>query len=225
MQDWRNAIFNPPPSASFTYKMGNSTVRLQSRLVVALGIIGGIVVLYLMLQRSSGGMTVAQTVWGKSTQTRCNSSYPLSKPLPGRGGVGSRYRIAVITDLDQASRREASWISLLRHGWLEWHHRHDGRPPAAELTWDEEDVTVKSSLANGGRAMELSELVSFGGHLLSVDDRTGVVYQLTNGKAVPWLILADGDGQVAKGFKGEWMTVKDNHLYVGGLGKEWTTGQ
>ena len=22
MQDWRNAIFNPPPSASFTYKMG-----------------------------------------------------------------------------------------------------------------------------------------------------------------------------------------------------------
>ncbi|KAF0288921.1 hypothetical protein FJT64_012725 [Amphibalanus amphitrite] len=70
MQDWRNAIFNPPPSASFTYKMGNSTVRLQSRLVVALGIIGGIVVLYLMLQRSSGGMTVAQTVWGKSAQTR-----------------------------------------------------------------------------------------------------------------------------------------------------------
>ena len=25
------------------------------------------------------------------------------------------------------------------------------------------------------------------------------------------------------GFKAEWMAVKDEHLYVGGLGKEWTT--
>lgn len=26
-----------------------------------------------------------------------------------------------------------------------------------------------------------------------------------------------------KGFKSEWATVKDNHLYVGSMGKEWTT--
>ncbi len=25
------------------------------------------------------------------------------------------------------------------------------------------------------------------------------------------------------GFKAEWLAVKDKHLYVGGLGKEWTT--
>lgn len=25
------------------------------------------------------------------------------------------------------------------------------------------------------------------------------------------------------GFKAEWLAVKDEHLYVGGLGKEWTT--
>lgn len=25
------------------------------------------------------------------------------------------------------------------------------------------------------------------------------------------------------GFKAEWMAVKDKHLYIGGLGKEWTT--
>lgn len=25
------------------------------------------------------------------------------------------------------------------------------------------------------------------------------------------------------GFKAEWMAVKDEHLYIGGLGKEWTT--
>ena len=38
---------------------------------------------------------------------------------------------------------------------------------------------------------------------------------------VPWQILSDGDGLNEKGFKAEWMTIKDNYLYVGGLGKEW----
>lgn len=28
---------------------------------------------------------------------------------------------------------------------------------------------------------------------------------------------------LAPGFKAEWLAVKDEHLYVGGLGKEWTT--
>lgn len=37
------------------------------------------------------------------------------------------------------------------------------------------------------------------------------------------IYLSDGAGNATKGFKGEWMTVKDGNLYVGGLGKEWTT--
>ncbi len=36
-------------------------------------------------------------------------------------------------------------------------------------------------------------------------------------------LLSDGNGNESNGFKCEWATVKDNHLYVGGLGKEWTT--
>ena len=40
---------------------------------------------------------------------------------------------------------------------------------------------------------------------------------------VPWVKMNDGPGNVGKGFKGEWMAVKDGHLYVGGLGKEWTS--
>lgn len=60
---------------------------------------------------------------------------------------------------------------------------------------------MKSSLSNGGRGMELSELVVFNGKLYSVDDRTGVVYQIDNGKVFPWLILSDGNGQETKGFK------------------------
>ncbi len=35
--------------------------------------------------------------------------------------------------------------------------------------------------------------------------------------------MNDGPGNVGKGFKGEWMAVKEGHLYVGGLGKEWTS--
>lgn len=33
----------------------------------------------------------------------------------------------------------------------------------------------------------------------------------------------DGPGNVTKGFKAEWMAARDRSLYVGGLGKEWTT--
>ena len=37
------------------------------------------------------------------------------------------------------------------------------------------------------------------------------------------IIFLDGNGNESNGFKCEWATVKDNELYVGGLGKEWTT--
>ena len=50
-----------------------------------------------------------------------------------------------------------------------------------------------------------------------------VVYEIRNSKLVPWVIMEDGPGNVDKGFKAEWMTVKDQRLYIGGLGKEWTT--
>lgn len=49
------------------------------------------------------------------------------------------------------------------------------------------------------------------------------VFEILGGKLVPWVILEDGPGTVDKGFKAEWMTVKSHHLYVGGLGKAWTT--
>lgn len=47
--------------------------------------------------------------------------------------------------------------------------------------------------------MELSELVVFNGHLYTVDDHTGVVYRILDDRAVPWVILPDGDGTVSKG--------------------------
>ena len=50
-----------------------------------------------------------------------------------------------------------------------------------------------------------------------------LVYEILKGHLVPWVILEDGPGSVPKGFKAEWMTVKDERLYIGGLGKEWTS--
>ena len=49
------------------------------------------------------------------------------------------------------------------------------------------------------------------------------VFEICNGHLVPWVILEDGPGNIDKGFKAEWLAVKDHMLYVGGLGKEWTS--
>lgn len=49
------------------------------------------------------------------------------------------------------------------------------------------------------------------------------VFEILNNKMIPWIILVDGNGRVEKGFKSEWATVKDEILYVGSMGKEWTT--
>ena len=49
------------------------------------------------------------------------------------------------------------------------------------------------------------------------------VFEVRGSRLVPWVILEDGPGSVGKGFKAEWMAVKEHRLYVGGLGKEWTS--
>ena len=49
------------------------------------------------------------------------------------------------------------------------------------------------------------------------------VFEIINGLLVPWVILEDGPGTVDKGFKGEWMTVKEKQMYIGSIGKVWTT--
>lgn len=152
-------------------------------------------------------------------ETAYNYTYPLSPPHRTKEGV--RYRIGVIADLDTASRssKAQTWFSFMKRGFLTLSDSGD----RLQVEWDTDMLTLESHLSEKGRGMELSELVVFNGHLYSVDDRTGVVYRIEGSRAVPWVILPDGDGSVSKGFKAEWLAVKDEHLYVGGLGKEWTT--
>ncbi|KTF86300.1 hypothetical protein cypCar_00046272 [Cyprinus carpio] len=162
----------------------------------------------------SGVMTAAESV-----ESRYNDTYPLSPPEHTASGI--RYRIGIIADLDTNSRshKDNTWFSFLKRGHLLVSDSGD----SVSVEWDPESVVLESHLSEKGRGMELSELVAFNGHLYSVDDRTGVVYRIEGNRAVPWVILPDGDGSVSKGFKAEWLAVKDERLYVGGLGKEWTT--
>ncbi|MEQ2177527.1 hypothetical protein GOODEAATRI_004529 [Goodea atripinnis] len=155
----------------------------------------------------------------KDTDSQYNDTYPITPPE--RTSQGMRYRIGVIADLDtnSASEKKLTWFSYMRRGYLLVSQSGD----TVAVEWDPDRVVLESHLSEKGRGMELSDLVVFNGKLYSVDDRTGIIYHIDGDKAVPWVILPDGDGNVAKGFKAEWVAVKDKHLYVGGLGKEWTT--
>ncbi|TKR80366.1 hypothetical protein L596_014450 [Steinernema carpocapsae] len=136
---------------------------------------------------------------------------------------GSRsFKIAVITDLDHDSKvadAKNRWRSFMKHATL----TVNAAATEARVEWEKEVISIHSQIAAGGRSMELSDLAVFNGNLLTIDDRTGIIYKIVGKDAVPWVLLNDGPGNVTKGFKGEWMAVKNNQLYVGGLGKEWTT--
>ncbi|XP_061830120.1 soluble calcium-activated nucleotidase 1 isoform X1 [Nerophis lumbriciformis] len=208
--------------------MANTTdprFRLKWRPIVVAAASLALVLLLLHLSTGLHPRSYSSNSWKAShgdpprADSRYNDTYPLSPPefTPH----GTRYRIAVIADLDTNSRSETKmvWFSYMRRGHLLVSQSGD----KVSVEWDAERTVLESHLAEKGRGMELSELVVFNGKLYSVDDRTGIVYHIHGDKAVPWVILTDGDGNVAKGFKAEWLAVKDEHLYVGGLGKEWTT--
>ncbi|KAM6966189.1 soluble calcium-activated nucleotidase 1 isoform 2-T2 [Tautogolabrus adspersus] len=225
MNNLRISVGGLPMLAS----MANTTdprFRLKWKPIVAVAT--SLALLLLLFMHLSSGMRPRSYIsnsWktGRSdsqqSESHYNDTYPLSPPE--RTPQGTRYRIGVIADLDTSSRSEKklTWFSYMRRGYLLVSQSGD----KVAVEWDADRVVLESHLSEKGRGMELSELVVFNGKLYSVDDRTGVVYHIDGDKAVPWVILTDGDGSVAKGFKAEWMAVKDKHLYVGGLGKEWTT--
>lgn len=162
---------------------------------------------------------------GAKCPVRAYNASRLSSPTFGAHGK-SFHRLLVVTDLDHESKAGDHWHAFLKRGVLELDEDHT----QAVVRWDAaEDVVLRSDLAANGRAMELSDLAVFDGHLLTVDDRTGLIYRILvhddqQADIVPWVFLNDGPGNSSKGFKAEWMTVKQDTLIVGGLGKEWTTG-
>jgi len=118
--------------------------------------------------------------------------------------------------MDEESKFKDEWISIFKKGRLK---RDD--EGLYSVSWTDEKI-YSSKLNEGGRGMELSELIYFNGHLLAFDDRTGAVFELDDEKAIPFKMAMDGDGNTDKGFKTEWASIKDDHLYFGSTGKDWT---
>lgn len=129
------------------------------------------------------------------------------------------YNISIIADKDTSSKSSSGWGSVLVPG-----HLSRGEDGLYSVEWRDQ-IPLHSKINEDGRGMELSDLTFFNNNLYSFDDRTGIVYEIDIEKeqAIARHILVDGNGRSSKGFKCEWSTVKDGLLYVGGLGKEWTT--
>jgi soluble calcium-activated nucleotidase 1 len=148
--------------------------------------------------------------------------------------------------MDKKSKidKENTWRAVLKEGRLV----RDPNTRKYSITWTKE-YELKSKYNEGGRGMELSELIYYNDKLLTCDDRTGIIFEITKEHVVvPRYITANGDGNRDKGFKVcrffvsvlltftilstefvsttnvqcEWMTVKDDLLWIGSLGKEWT---
>ncbi|KAL1494556.1 hypothetical protein ABEB36_010136 [Hypothenemus hampei] len=212
-RDWRKALRAQPG-----FRAVNKTMRGQTQFITLIGLTGLCVLIILYMYPRRGGLTNNF----ETSVSAYNRTYPLSKPI--KTSSLYTFRIGIISDLDKKSKidkEKAKWQAYMQTGFLSYNPstRH------VMVTWDHSEPKVlESGYSLKNRGMELSELVVFDGRLLTFDDRTGIVYEIINEvKVVPWLLLADGDGKSAKGFKSEWATVKNEILYVGSMGKEWTT--
>lgn len=217
LRDWRKALRSPP-----SYRIGNRTIRLQVHFTWVLATLCALLLLVLYISSSptySANNVPAPSSFLRNTAIVYNHTYPLTSPIISSGIFS--FRIAIIADLDTSSAMsKTQWGSFYLKGYLSF------IPSKRSITvsWDDGDPKqLRSGFALKGRGMELSELVVFNGKLLTFDDRTGLVYEIDGDKVVPWVLLMDGDGRTSKGFKSEWATVKDQVLYVGSMGKEWTT--
>ncbi|XP_050549055.1 soluble calcium-activated nucleotidase 1-like [Daktulosphaira vitifoliae] len=156
-----------------------------------------------------------------------DKNYPLTPPVTQDDGT-INYRIAIICDLDSVSKSSVeknTWISYLKKGYL----RYNSTTLTVTIDWDkEEDTVLKSNNSVNNRGMELSELVTYDGKLLTVDDKTGIVYIIENQNSLKeWVVLKESDenGISSKGFKGEWATVVGEKLYVGSHGTEYFSSE
>ncbi|KAF9414872.1 hypothetical protein HW555_007341 [Spodoptera exigua] len=214
LRDWRKALRTPA-----TYRVGNA-VRIQPQFVLLIGLIGAFLVVLFYYNWWTSSQPAAVHKWGSSVRPY-NLTYPLTSPL--YSGDVVTFRIGIVTDLDTNSKsntQKHTYISYLKRGFLYYNRVKK----SVKVTWDSREPTqLSSTYSHKGRGMELSELIVYDGRLLTFDDRSGMVFEIVDNKVLPWVILTDGNGRVEKGFKSEWATIKDDILYVGSMGKEWTT--
>uniref|UniRef100_A0A1I7UAC9 Apyrase n=1 Tax=Caenorhabditis tropicalis TaxID=1561998 RepID=A0A1I7UAC9_9PELO len=126
--------------------------------------------------------------------------------------------LSIITDMDSKSKSTNNWYSTIQYGALALSQNRT----TSFIHWMEK-VNITSNFNFNQKSMEMSDLKIYRNRLLSVDDKIGVVYWLRNGTAIPWVITSTGDGTKSTPFKGEWMTIRNNDLYLGSSGHEVVT--
>lgn len=175
--------------------------------------------------------------------------------------------VALVADLDKEScrihqpnqplrasscSRANAWVSYLKRGVLSI-PRLRGIKQQSSIRWLDERELVshgrfeaesRERASSGGRAMELSEVSWFNGHLVTPDDHTGMLLEIMSPRGLlgpetraqfygaasnvpPTTFqrthLRDGLGNDSNiNFKAEWMAVKGDELYIGGHGKPFT---
>jgi soluble calcium-activated nucleotidase 1 len=138
------------------------------------------------------------------------------------------FRFTALTDLDQLSlvdkaSKKPSFRSVMLPGTITRNPETNRYSMQMEPT---RELITKHNEA--GRGAEFSELTIYNDRLLTFDDRTGGVFEILNqpdGKSsfcVPRYIITEGEGDTDKGMKWEWATVKNDELYMGSMGKEYT---
>jgi soluble calcium-activated nucleotidase 1 len=141
------------------------------------------------------------------------------------------WHFAALTDLDQLSKVESAtkptWESHILPGVL----KRTGLASYEIVFSDSEYRSLQTQHNEAGRGAEFSELTLYDHRLLTFDDRTGEVFEILNdtsgqsSRVVPRFIITEGDGDEAKGMKWEWSTVKDDELYIGSMGKEFSNAE
>lgn len=193
LRDWRQALRAP-----HVYRVANSTFRIQSQYLALIFLLLS-VPLFLFgfpLLRATVHSSPSNQFLTQCNYYKYNTTYPLSTPIKTSKGI--TFRIAIVSDLDHDSKstdKKNTWVSIMKTGSLFWNRSEN----FISIVWDDRNHMLTSSLTMKGRGMELSELVTFDGHILSFDDRTGVVYYIEGEEIYPWVILMDGNGKNAKG--------------------------
>lgn len=122
-------------------------------------------------------------------------------------------KFQMITDLDGGSKDGSEWKAYLMPGKL---YQDKGK---YKVKVDKEEK-IAGKYNDGGKGMELSELIHFDGMLLAFDDKTGIVYEISDKQAWPREIFSEGDGDDDDGMKIEWATIKDGKLWFGSHGDD-----
>lgn len=201
VNEWMQAIRSPTP-----YRVGNARLHMKPRMLAYCALLASavlILLVYFIPSSSSSRIGLNCNYRNNRIDLNYDDTYPLTEPV--KTALGTQFRIAVVTDLDTDSKskdKSSTWVSFLKYGNLTISDNYS----KVVINFDK-TVTLSSKRAEGDRGMELSELIVFNGKLLTVDDRTGIVYEITNNKVIPWVILTDGNGKEEKGKKmnGSWI--------------------